>query len=296
MRLGRKASTARDARWDRLAGVIDVDALRDRHVVVVGVGSGGSTVALELAKAGVGRFTLIDPDVVEETNLIRHECDDRYLGWNKAEAVADLIAHRNPRAHVDAISADAFEPKVGIDRIVADAALIAACTDAERPKHQLNRRCLEAGVPAVYGGVYEGGVGGEIVRVRPDSDAACYACVTSVLKEATPVPGADGELDYGLIDADGVLHGAPGLGLDVRLVATLHAKIALLTLLTDADGASDDVADVPANAVMFGTAPVEGLFPRHFTTVLMDIARQDGCLVCAPYRAAARNRSQALIS
>jgi len=285
MRRRRKPAQARDVRWDRLAGVIDVDALRDRHVVVVGVGSGGSTVALELAKAGVGRFTLIDPDVIEETNLIRHECDDRYLGQNKAEAVAELIAHRNPRAQVDAIAADAFDPSVGVDAIVADAALVAACTDAERAKHRLNRLCLEAGVPAVYGGVYEGGVGGEIVRVRPGPEAACYACVTSVLKEATPVPGDDGELDYGLIDADGVLHGAPGLGLDVRLVATLHAKVALLTLLADARAVGDEqTADVPANAIMFGTAPVEGLFPRHFTTVLMDIAAQSGCLVCAPYR------------
>jgi molybdopterin/thiamine biosynthesis adenylyltransferase len=239
---------------------------------------------LELAKAGVGRFTLVDPDAIEETNLIRHECDDRYLGWNKAEAVADLIAHRNPRAHVDPIATDAFDSAVGIEARIADAALVAACTDAERAKHQLNRACLEAEVPAVYGGVYEGGVGGEIVRVRAGIDEACYACVTSVLKEATPVPGDNGGLDYGLIDADGVLHGAPGLGLDVRLVATLHAKIALLTLLTDADVTGDAVVDVPANAVMFGTAPVEGLFARHFTTVLMDIAPQAGCLVCAPFR------------
>jgi molybdopterin/thiamine biosynthesis adenylyltransferase len=268
----------RDTRWERLAGVIDVDALRGCHVVVVGVGSGGSTVALELAKAGVGKFTLIDPDTVEETNLIRHECDDRYVGWNKAEAVADLIAHRNPRAQVDAITADAFEPAVDLERVVRDASVVAACTDGERVKHRLNRICLEHSVPAVYGGVFEGGVGGEIVRVRPGD--ACYACVTSVLKEATPIVGEDGELDYGLIDADGVLQGAPGLGIDVRFVATLHAKIALLTLLSD-------VVDVPANAVMFGITPVEGLFDRHFATVLVKVAPQTGCLVCAPYRAAA---------
>jgi molybdopterin/thiamine biosynthesis adenylyltransferase len=282
MRVRRKArNDRRDRRWDRLAGVIDVEVLRARHVIVVGVGSGGSTVALELAKAGVGRFTLIDPDVIEETNLIRHECDDRYLGWNKAEAVADLIAHRNPWADVDAMPANAFAGEVDLDARVDDAALVAVCTDGEGAKHRLNRLCSEKGVPAVYGGVYEGGVGGEIVRVRPAE--ACYACVTSVLKEAVPVVGDDGELDYGLIDANGVLHGAPGLGLDVRLVAALHAKVILLTLLADA---GEDVVDVPANAVLFGTAPVDGLFPRHFTTILMDVAPQTGCLVCTPLRAA----------
>ena len=84
-------------RRQRLEGLYDTAALRTKRVVVVGLGSGGSTVALELAKAGVARLTLIDPDTLEETNLIRHECDDRYLGENKAVAVADLIPPPRPR-------------------------------------------------------------------------------------------------------------------------------------------------------------------------------------------------------
>src|SRR5919201_1896615 len=96
-------------RFSRLGGLIEVEAVRRARVIVAGLGSGGSTVALELAKAGVGGLTLIDPDRLEEQNLIRHECDDRYLGWSKAEAVADLIAHRNPLAEVEAIAADAFQ-------------------------------------------------------------------------------------------------------------------------------------------------------------------------------------------
>jgi molybdopterin/thiamine biosynthesis adenylyltransferase len=282
-------------RWDRLAGVVDLEALRAARVLVVGLGSGGSTVALELAKAGVGGLALVDPDRLEEQNLIRHECDDRYLGWNKAEAVAELIAHRNPEAEVEAIPADVFELGERLERAVADADLIAACTDAEPPKHLLNRLCVTAGVPAVYAGVYARGVGGEVIRCGGGHDDACYACVTSVLKESAPFPD-DGELDYGAIDTDGTLHGAPGLGLDVRLIALLHAKLCLLELLGEpiderAGETRDDGDGADPNVVLFATAPVDGLFPRRFASALVSVAPQDRCLVCGAIHAPAQASS-----
>jgi molybdopterin/thiamine biosynthesis adenylyltransferase len=268
----------RTDRFERARGVLDVDALAAKRVVIAGLGSGGSTVALELAKAGVGALTLIDRDAIEARNLIRHECDDRYVGWNKAEAVADLIAHRNPAADVKPLAADVFELGDRLERAVVSAAVVAVCTDAESSKHLLNRLCTAAAVPAVYAGVYERGVGGEVIRCPGGRDDACYACVTSVLKESAPLPRDGDELDYGAIDADGTLRGAPGLGLDVRLIALLHAKLCLLELVGQA---------AEESVVLFGAAPVEGLFPRRFASARLSVAPQDGCLICAFARAAA---------
>ena len=47
---------------DRRKGVIETDLLSDKSVLIIGLGTGGTTVALELAKSGVGKFTLVDPD------------------------------------------------------------------------------------------------------------------------------------------------------------------------------------------------------------------------------------------
>jgi hypothetical protein len=204
--------------------------------------------------------------------------------------VADLIAHRNPRAEVDAVAADVLALGGRLESAVGGADLVAVCTDGEPPKHLLNRLCIEAGVPAVYAGVYERGIGGEVIRCAGEAGDACYACVTSVLKDSAPVAGDAGELDYGAIDADGTLHGAPGLGLDVRLIALLHAKLCLLELLAERldqhNGEDDDVGFDP-NVVLFGTAFVEGLFPRRFASALLTVAPQQGCLACAPLRRAA---------
>ena len=45
----------------RRAALLETDVLGDRSVCIVGLGTGGIHVALELAKAGVGRFSLVDP-------------------------------------------------------------------------------------------------------------------------------------------------------------------------------------------------------------------------------------------
>ena len=176
------------ARWERVKEVVDIRLLAGKSVLVIGLGSGGSTVALELAKAGVGHFTLIDYDRIEQANVIRHECDDDYLGQLKVGSVAKLIHKRNPEAEIEPIAKDVFELGSRLEELVAGADLIAVCTDAEPPKHLLNRLALAAETPAVYGGVYAGGVGGEIIRCGGGADDPCYACIVSVLKEVPAVP------------------------------------------------------------------------------------------------------------
>jgi molybdopterin/thiamine biosynthesis adenylyltransferase len=263
-------------RQQRLEDLYDVASLREKSVMVVGLGSGGSTVALELAKAGVGRFALIDPDCLEETNVIRHECDDRYLGWNKAVAVADLIRHRNPDVDVETLPADVFDLKQDLERLVGTADLVAVCTDREPPKHLLNELCTFAAKPAVYAGVYARAAGGEVIRCAGGPDDACYACVVSVLKDVAPLPVDETELDYGVVDAQGALNDAPGLGLDVRMIALLHAKVCLTTLVPE--------LALDADVVLFGNQAVEGLFPRPLASALMRVARREGCLVCRALR------------
>jgi len=47
--------------------------LANSEVALIGLGSMGASMALELARAGVGRMILIDPDIMEIANISRHE-------------------------------------------------------------------------------------------------------------------------------------------------------------------------------------------------------------------------------
>ena len=77
--------------------------LRRSRVGIVGLGGGGSHIAQQLGHLGVGEFVLIDPDIVEDTNLNRlvgatqQDVADRS---NKVSVAARVIAGVNPSAQI----------------------------------------------------------------------------------------------------------------------------------------------------------------------------------------------------
>ncbi len=75
--------------------------LREARVAIAGAGGMGSAHAATLARLGVGRFTLADPDVYEPANFNRQMAATLdTLGQNKAAATAALIKKINPEAEV----------------------------------------------------------------------------------------------------------------------------------------------------------------------------------------------------
>ena len=85
-----------------LSGV--AQKLEGARVVCVGVGSLGSTVALQLARSGVGHLTLIDPDHLVSANLGRHVLGADDLGLPKAEALQEQIRKDLPTTEVTAFA------------------------------------------------------------------------------------------------------------------------------------------------------------------------------------------------
>lgn len=65
--------------------------LRHRKVAVVGAGAVGSYVADSLARSGVGTLGVMDTDIVKPGNLIRHLAGAGHIGWDKTDAVKQII-------------------------------------------------------------------------------------------------------------------------------------------------------------------------------------------------------------
>lgn len=85
------------------------EALQDQHVMVVGIGALGATVARKLAASGVGRLTLVDHDEVQPGNLMRHEARMPDIGLRKVSAVEKIIHETNPYVEVDIIKGSRLE-------------------------------------------------------------------------------------------------------------------------------------------------------------------------------------------
>ena len=263
-------------RVERLIGSDNLGLLKTKRVGVVGLGSGGGFVALTLAMSGVGKFVLVDDDLLENTNIVRHIADSRYIGRPKAEAVAELIRLRNPDAEIE-IRVGRIEQNMDV---LDDLDLLVSGVDGEGPKYVLNQACLNRNLTAVYAGVYERGEGGDVVVIHP-YNGPCYACWAAELREGLAVtnlaPGE--ELDYGMIGKDGTLEAEPGLWLHVARVAATQADMALNELL-----AGTNVHKImPANTVILANTALEilsGQISQPYSAEWVNIERDPNCLVC----------------
>ncbi|MBO6026584.1 MAG: tRNA threonylcarbamoyladenosine dehydratase [Bacteroidales bacterium] len=88
-----------------LIGDAGVDKLRQSHVLVVGLGGVGAYAAEQLARAGIGRMTIVDGDVVNITNRNRQLLAlGSTQGRPKAEVMAERIRDINPDIELEVIN------------------------------------------------------------------------------------------------------------------------------------------------------------------------------------------------
>ena len=66
--------------FSRNTGILESDVMAEKRVIILGCGSVGSLVALELARAGVQHFILVDADILEYHNVCRHQCGIEDVG------------------------------------------------------------------------------------------------------------------------------------------------------------------------------------------------------------------------
>lgn len=265
--------------WDRIERFLGKEVLTylgERTVGIIGLGSGGGFVAVSLAMSGVGKFVLIDSDVLEAHNIVRHVAGNDDVGRPKVEAVADLIRQRNPAAQVKAVVGRIEEH----DELLAEVDIVVAGVDGERSKYIIDQACIEHNRPAVYAGVYERGEGGDVCVIYPD-EGPCYACWAEHLREGLADVSLNGdELDYGMIGPDGTLEAEPGLWLHVVRVAAAQADMTLNELLIDTDA----YRSMPANTVVLANTYLEiyeGQTVLPYTAEWINVPRNPECLVCS---------------
>lgn len=156
-------------------GVDGQERILAAHALVIGAGGLGSPVALYLASAGVGQITVVDPDVVDLTNLQRQIAHSmERIGMPKVESVRTAMAGLNPQVQVHALAQRADAEL--LDTLVARADVVLDCCDNFATRHAVNAACVQHGKPLVSGAAIR--LDGQIAVYDPRSPASpCYACV-----------------------------------------------------------------------------------------------------------------------
>ncbi|MEV8370647.1 ThiF family adenylyltransferase [Microbacterium sp. NPDC064584] len=120
------------------------------RVVVIGAGGLGSAVLPVIAAAGVGTITVIDDDLVDETNLHRqllHTPAD--LGRPKADSAADTLRALSPDTTV-LPRRDLFTAATAA-ALLEDADLLIDGSDTVQTRFAANDAAIAAGIPLVWG-------------------------------------------------------------------------------------------------------------------------------------------------
>ncbi|MCP5419457.1 MAG: tRNA threonylcarbamoyladenosine dehydratase [Gammaproteobacteria bacterium] len=138
------------ARTEILIGPEGIARLRDQHVLVAGLGGVGSYAAEALARAGIGRLTLLDHDVVAPSNINRQLVAlHSTIGQAKTAIMAERLLDINPTLRLT-LRGDFLEANAA-DAFVAagDYNYVADCIDSIACKAALVAACLTRGVPVV---------------------------------------------------------------------------------------------------------------------------------------------------
>ncbi len=245
-----------DARYARQVtfkkiGLAGQEKLLSSRVALVGAGALGASIAEQLVRSGVGTVTIVDRDVVEESNLGRQSLytdEDARTRLPKAIALARHLTQFNRGVHIRPKVADVRADT--LEEIIGEVDLVLDGTDNLATRYLLNDWCVRESIPWVYGGCV--GATGLTAVVIPQ----VTPCLRCLFRELPPI-GATATCETA-----GVI--AP----IATMVAALQTAEAIKILVRDLD------------AVRRGYLSIE-LWPFRMATVAADAVRAPDCPCCA---------------
>ncbi|CAJ0581442.1 unnamed protein product, partial [Mesorhabditis spiculigera] len=169
----------------RMGIVKNYEAIREKTVVVVGVGGVGSVVAEMLTRCAIGKLILFDYDKVELANMNRLFYQPHQSGLSKVEAAKHTLIHINPDVEFEThnfniTTVENF--KIFVDRIRHGSLaggkvdLVLSCVDNFEARMTVNTACNEEDQTWMESGVSENAVSGHIQYLEPGR-TACFGCL-----------------------------------------------------------------------------------------------------------------------
>lgn len=151
------------------------EILKGKHVALIGCGSLGSKLGVMLARSGVGRFLLVDDDILLPDNFVRNDLDWRDIGTHKAQAVARRMQLAYPTVETQAWCARlAGQQSSGsaetILKMIGDCDLVFDATANPDILNLVSAVAAFACKPVMWAEVFGGGIGGLIARCRPERE------------------------------------------------------------------------------------------------------------------------------
>lgn len=218
--------------FSRNTGILESDIMLRKGAVIIGCGSVGSLVAMELARAGVGRFFLMDMDILGYHNICRHQCGIQDVGKFKTTAVKERILQINPTAQVFTSNKKIQEVDMSLlDSFCNKDAIMVGCADNREGDLYGNQYIAKPnGMPFVSIGCWERAFAGEIFYCLPEG-MPDYSDFVAALGETSGRVNANTHIYMGEVGSF-----EPGISADINFVTTIAVKMILDLLNRDNEG------------------------------------------------------------
>ncbi len=135
-------------RTEILIGRTAIAQLADKHVMVVGLGGVGGYAAEAVARAGIGKITIVDHDLVTSSNCNRQlPALHSTIGQPKAEVMSQRLMDINPGLQLETL--DVFLDPDNIPEILNNSSIdyVLDCIDSIACKAALVATCHTRGIP-----------------------------------------------------------------------------------------------------------------------------------------------------
>ena len=255
--------------------------LAKKKVAIIGCGSVGGAISVQLAQAGVGEFVLIDPEYLDWPNVGRHVLGANAVGHPKVEALAAKLRsdlpHIKVHPHRMSVQSFLFEHSESLDKV--DLVLSTSASLAADHRVDAWQQNAARPVPIVYGWIEAHACAGHAVLIDGPPDSIMSGIEASIghshfeitsWDNGDPLesePGCGGQFQpYGPVELAAANSVIAGLALDAllgRSVSRTHRVwVAQERLRRDAKGRWSDDWQKDPNFRREGGFVIEREWPR----------------------------------
>jgi len=244
----------------------ELQPLKDKTVVVFGVGCLGAPSVLEFARSGIKEIRILDYDIVDPATVVRWPFGFTAMGHKKVAVLKDFICRNYPYT-----DCQAYDFKLGdvkgfntnrpldqefITEITQDCDLIYDATTELGVQYFLTDFACSHKIPYVgLAGTY-GAWGGKVFCIRPWKGSGCFCCYLQSRKEGSiPEPPSAPE-EQNLVQPTGCADPTfTGAGFDMLQIAITGVRMAISILC---EGYESAYPSLDCDAVHIGLRAEDG--------------------------------------
>lgn len=212
--------------FSRNKGILETDVMGKKCAVILGCGSVGSLVAMELARSGVGHFVLVDADTLEYHNLCRHQCGIEDVGDLKVNALKRKLLNINPNVDVRIFGGIIQNiPKSILDEMcVPKETIFVGCADNRTADVYSNKIAIYYDAAFLSIGFWERAYAGEIFYHIPGKGMPCYHCALGDGGNMSGRVEANHHVYSNQENIEGVKF-EPGISVDINFITSIGIKL-----------------------------------------------------------------------